>query len=464
MTYIRKHPNSGYYHYRQAVPQSLVGIYHKREIVLSLRTKDRTQAKILANQLSVKLLTEFEQAKQAMRFKDNKPQTDTDKALWEIAQKHKAQAEQWQVNLPSGINISTDPQAKDQTAEHRQALEALKALQQDNPQPQPEKPTQPNTGVEVFGSTHKPLISCFNEYVEELEAKQLKSIDHIKPALNNFIEYIRESNSNIPVNQVKPEHIKQYKKYLRTAYNKRTKQYGLKESTIYKRIGFIDTFMKWCQDQQYIADGDRNLPTYKQKGKKPDAVSAGTTYKAFTQQEIQLIFSDALNTVLPHLQQAIYIGAYTGARLAELCYINPQDIDLNTNTIRFETATKNNSSKRIIPIHKAIIPLFSEIKQRLYAEYENPQTIFPHLTKPDKRIGDAFAKYLIALEIKTPEKVFHSFRKNVSEQLKLTGCPSNYAEYYIGHLNRNLHNSIYAGVDEPVEQFRKHINKISYIN
>nr|WP_198025071.1 phage integrase SAM-like domain-containing protein [Salinisphaera hydrothermalis] len=424
----------------------------------------------MAYQISAKLLYEFEQLKTSAVVDTSKIfkkyLEDTDKLDLGTVRK-------WTVDLPGIGSISTDPNASNAEIEHKQALEALKHLTESNPPAQQNNPAQANTapvsGMGVFGSTHKPLISAFNEYIEELEAREIRSINHIKPAVNNFIEWIREQQNNIAVNQLTVNHIKQYKKYLRSAYNKRTKKTGLTEATIYKRIGFIDTFLKWCQDQQYIADGDRNLPTYKQKGQKPNAVSKGTTYKAFSQLEIAKIFDSKLFEEPPHLYISVLIGAYTGARLAEICYLNPQDIELisydkkyfDKATITFDNRTKNNSSKRTIPIHNELsfIHLYRE---NLLRHYPEATTLFPWLSNPDKRVGDAFGKYLDKIGIQDRTKVFHSFRKNVSQQLKMTGCPENFANYYIGHLNKSLHNVVYAGLDEPVLLFKKHIDNIFY--
>ena len=470
MHHIRKHPKSGYYHYRQAVPKQLKPLYLKGEIVLSLRTKDPTQARLLAYQLSAKLLAEFEQAKQAMAWYD-KP--DSVKHL--LNGQKSTNLRQWTVSLEGIGTIATNPNAPNQELEHSQALEALKALQGSATPPQnTQNPPQSNTALlsGVVGSEHKPLVSAFNEYVEDLEYRQVKSIKHIKPAVNAFVEWITQQHSNIACNQITPNQIKQYRKYLLNTYNKRTGKTGLTPATVYKRLGFIDTFFKWCQDQRYIADGDRNLPTYRLKGSKPDAVAKGTTYKAFTQLEIEKIFDVQLYEELPHLYISVILGAYTGARLAEICHLNPNHIIIPDGyfqpgnddpvSITFEARTKNNSSKRTIPAHRAIAHFLVIYKQHLLYEFPDPETLFPWLSNPDKRVGDAFAKYLDKLGIQDSTKVFHSFRKNVSEQLNLTGCPENYAEYYVGHLKKSLHNSVYAGVDKPLKLFQAHVNKISY--
>ena len=47
MTYVRKHPKSGVFEFRRAVPEPLIGRIGKREIRRSLGTRDFTEAKRL---------------------------------------------------------------------------------------------------------------------------------------------------------------------------------------------------------------------------------------------------------------------------------------------------------------------------------------------------------------------------------------------------------------------------------
>lgn len=469
MHHLRKHPSSGYYHYRHQVPKALQPLYGKAEIIKSLRTKDPQEARILAYRLSAKLLTEFQQYKQAMSG-DQLP--DSIKRLLDNPAEAKKSVRQWQVSLPGGIEISTDPSAKDSTQEHRQALEALKAIQQANPQPVPEKPPETARDFisQLTGSQAKHFSQASAEYLEELEARQLKSLPHIATAINHFKKWLLKTDKNIAVNQVSPQHIKDYKQALRKAPNHKTGQKGLSEASIYKKLGFIETFFRWCQDQRYFPDGERNLPTYRLKGKKPNAVIAGTTYQPFTDQELKRIFNPdkyLARNKTPHQLLAPIIGAYTGARLAEICYINPQHITNNNPegiyTLTFEKKTKNESSRRTIPIHSALEkPLLTYIEMLLKA-YPNATNLFPYSSNPDKAAGGGFARYLDHIGITSKQKVFHSFRKNVAQQLKMAGCPTEYSQYYIGHLNKNLHNTVYAGMDKPLSLFKQQIDKIEML-
>lgn len=52
MTYVRKHPKSGVYEFRRAVPEPLIGRIGKRAIRRSLGTRDFTEAKRLAHPIA----------------------------------------------------------------------------------------------------------------------------------------------------------------------------------------------------------------------------------------------------------------------------------------------------------------------------------------------------------------------------------------------------------------------------
>lgn len=57
MTYVRKHPKTGFYEFRRAVPKPLVARIGKREIRRSLGTRDITEAKRLAHPILLAALS-----------------------------------------------------------------------------------------------------------------------------------------------------------------------------------------------------------------------------------------------------------------------------------------------------------------------------------------------------------------------------------------------------------------------
>ena len=454
MHHLRRQKRSGIYYYRQAIPKPLRKLSGASEVVFSLHTRDRRIASLLAYQVSAMLLVEFESAKQmADKF-------DIDKLVQSVKQGH---TRHWTVDLEGIGKISTNPNASDPVKEHQQAMEALSLLSQKNRAQQEEI-------HQVIGSTRKNLYSAFNEYKSELEAQQKKSRQHIIPAIKKFVDWINEQHQNIAVNEVKQTHIKEYKQFLRGFQNKKTGQKGLSPSTVYNRLGFIETFFRYCQDQKYYPDGERNLPTHKQKGAKPDAVAVNRDYQAFSTAEIKEIFAveNYQSNTLPHQFWLPLLGLYTGARLAELCYVNPYSVN-NDNpeqvwVLEFSQATKNHSSKRTIPIHQSLIDLgFLEYVEALKQCFEKPETLFPYSTNPDKAGGSRFHHYIRnTLEISNPRKVFHSFRSNVAEKLKMAGVPENYSQYYIGHLSKNIHSYIYAGQNKPIGLFKSYIEQLDY--
>ncbi|MFA5996095.1 MAG: hypothetical protein WC801_06700, partial [Patescibacteria group bacterium] len=78
----------------------------------------------------------------------------------------------------------------------------------------------------------------------------------------------------------------------------------------------------------------------------------------------------------------------------------------------------------------------------------------------EKAFGAGFARYLDRVGIKSPVKVFHSFRKNIAQAM-LTSFP-NYSQHYIGHLPYSVHHNIYSGRQLPFTFYLEQLQTASY--
>lgn len=92
--------------------------------------------------------------------------------------------------------------------------------------------------------------------------------------------------------------------------------------------------------------------------------------RSFTDEEAKIILRAALAEDDPVRRWVPWIGAYTGARVSEICQLRSEDI------IKIEQiwcmkldpeagSLKTSGSERIIPLHPALIEAGSEIKSRL---------------------------------------------------------------------------------------------------
>lgn len=204
---------------------------------------------------------------------------------------------------------------------------------------------------------------------------------------------------------------------------------------------------------------ERSAPDRNPPGKKP-------VEKAFTKTDLQAIFSGYLytgselkksNAVFPYQFWLPVLGLYTGGRLNELCQLDTEDVckkepeDIWTISMiddeldrPLPKVLKNQSSRRIIPIHSALIRMgFLEFVKQ--ASLEGREKLFSDgLTyNPKKGWGSnathffcrfpspstAASGYLFKCGIrerdsegKTDRKNFHSFRHTFTDLARNSGA------------------------------------------
>ncbi|MGZ9898073.1 tyrosine-type recombinase/integrase [Shewanella gaetbuli] len=129
-------------------------------------------------------------------------------------------------------------------------------------------------------------------------------------------------------------------------------------STINQNMEILGAFWNWMVNQDYtetnVWQGLRiNIPR-------------GTQRKSFDAAEIEKIKQTA-NSFKGWRQALPLLGLYTGARIAELAQLSIEDIDIDNMTISIDDKydnqkIKNNSSRRVIPIHSAVQDIIREAK------------------------------------------------------------------------------------------------------
>ena len=253
---------------------------------------------------------------------------------------------------------------------------------------------------------------------------------------------------------------------MRYKQNKLTKHLAIREAikvesvdkispkTANEYIGSCSAFGQWLDDEGYI---DKN-PFMKMK----TTIKENTNKrKAFTQEEIALILN-ALehNDIKGNRKSFRYWGSlialYSGARLEEICQLQLDDIEQHENLWCFninddgDKNVKSKSSKRIIPIHSAILDkgFINHVKTLR----DNSHTrLFPELKRsPNHGYGRPLSnwfntKFLVDLNIKTKSIVFHSLRHTVATGLGEAGINDSLQKRILGH---SMANNVTAGYDK----------------
>jgi integrase len=178
----------------------------------------------------------------------------------------------------------------------------------------------------------------------------------------------------------------------------------------------------------------------------------------FTASDVERLYTEAIIHKDWTLGQLMLIGAYTGARIEEICSLKQEHINLNEKSFKI-TDSKTEAGVRIIPIHQSLMPVIKEL-MRTSEEY-----IIANLTKSkfDDRsnaIGKRFGRLKTKLGY-SKRHVFHSIRKTFTTQLENAGVNENVTADIIGHEKPRMTYGLYSGGTN-LEVKRDAVDKISF--
>ncbi|MDR6913699.1 integrase [Pseudomonas sp. 3296] len=221
--------------------------------------------------------------------------------------------------------------------------------------------------------------------------------------------------------------------------------------TVNNRLRKLSAFMNWCKSNGYITDNPL-------VGLKVMTGSAKEARLSFDPHDLTTLLN--LNTLETEARKHPWrywlplLGRATGARLEELCqlrvndFIQQQDIPC----IRIDDSQngqnlKNSSSRRVLPIHPALIklglPLYVESVRATGAD-----RLFPELEAVRGKLGHApskwFGRYKIKQGIADPKKTFHSFRHTLIDELRDAGVQDSLIKRIAGHEDGSVTFGIYG--------------------
>ena len=239
---------------------------------------------------------------------------------------------------------------------------------------------------------------------------------------------------------------------------------SLSASSIKRITGACRNFYKYLQKIKEVPIDLPNpfvVPEDFKISNKPNSKSKFKTepWRPFDPDDIIYLHTCATLKGDSQLADLILIGAYTGARIEEICSVKCQDIDDKTSSIRI-TDSKTEAGKRLIPIHSK---LKDRIK-RLAAESDD-DFVIAGLTKNkygdrSNAVGKRFGR-LKTLEGYDSQHVFHSIRKTLVTMLENQGVGENVAADIVGHEKPRITYGLYSG-GTTLEVMREALERISY--
>lgn len=141
------------------------------------------------------------------------------------------------------------------------------------------------------------------------------------------------------------------------------------------------------------------------------------------------------------LSALIQIGAYTGARIEELCSLKLENV--TEDRFKIEDA-KTSAGIREIPIHSHIKKLVAQLKKDSKDGYLLSGLTFNKYGDRSNAIGKQFGRLKTELGY-GPDYVFHSLRKGVATQLETAGVAENVTARLLGHDFQTMSYGLYSG-------------------
>ena len=245
----------------------------------------------------------------------------------------------------------------------------------------------------------------------------------------------------------------------------------LSDSAINKHLSVISSVLEWASNNSYFSDNWHNPvrgKTIKRKGLKQDRMP-------FTGGDLSKIFSSDIYTEQLRPEggcgEASYwipfIGLYTGMRLEEIGQLLVSDIkregdiwyfDINN----FDTKQlKNKSSIRKVPIHQTLL----DLGLIDYIGSLKGVQLFP-LLKKDKygkltqNWSKWFGRHLRKIGITSSSKVFHSYRHGLKDALRNVGVDEAVSDAITGHLGASIGRSYGSGYN--LNTLNDAVQKVNY--
>ena len=182
--------------------------------------------------------------------------------------------------------------------------------------------------------------------------------------------------------------------------------------------------------------------------------------KAFTAKELAQVHRKALEGEDITLARLIALGAYTGARIEELCSLTTEHCTRGVFTI---TDSKTEAGVRQVPIHPALVPMVAAMKKEAGAAssvYLIPSTAAGQYGVRSDPLSKRFGRLKESMGF-GPGHVFHSIRKTVATMLEQAGVAEGTAADILGHEKKTLSYGLYSS-GTSMKQKLEALSKVSY--
>ena len=215
-----------------------------------------------------------------------------------------------------------------------------------------------------------------------------------------------------------------------------------------KNFAFARRYWKYLEDEGIVDQEIRNPFSelkLKTKKKKSDEIER----EAFEKEDVERIYCEALNAGDLPLCDLIFLVAYTGARIEELCGLKVTDLKKKSGVeILMIKDAKTRAGVRNVPIHPDLKPVIKRLTRDSSDDYLITEQQEDQFGKRSNAIGKRFGRLKTKLGF-GKEHVFHSIRKTVITILENAGVPEGVSADIVGHEKKTMTYGLYsAGTSE----------------
>jgi integrase len=208
-----------------------------------------------------------------------------------------------------------------------------------------------------------------------------------------------------------------------------------------------DRMMSFCRNywgylQKLDAVPSDSLPFTRLAGNKARKQrSAGGSWEPLSAVNVVKLWKAARDKEDQHLADLIILGAYTGARIEELCSLKLEQV--SAQSFKVEDA-KTAAGVREVPIHTKLRPLVKRLKDASEDGYLLSGLTFNKYGDRSNAVGKRFGRLKASMGF-SETQVFHSIRKTLVTLLENAGVSENLAADIVGHEKPRITYGLYSG-------------------
>ena len=237
---------------------------------------------------------------------------------------------------------------------------------------------------------------------------------------------------------------------------------GTTASTLERIMGGCRSLWRYLQDSGTVdvATPDPFVGAFRLATKR--ATRNTVSRRAFTADELSRVYGEAIALGDTPLADLIALGAYTGARIEELCSLT---LDTSQDGVFKIIDSKTSAGIREVPIHPHLVRVVKRLQRSAEQTASTDGYLIPSTSQSKYGVrSDPLSKRFGRLKESMkfgPGHVFHSIRKTVATLLEQAGVVEGVAADILGHEKKTLSYGLYSTGSSTKDKL-KAVTKVAY--